>query len=330
MRRKALRRGEPPPAPAGLRFDWGSRSDDSTRDAHRHGLAGDPRGHPPRRRGRPGTGSPGAPHPRGAAHRDRRHRQPRHRRVGGLREPAGRRGGHPRLAAYKLVSREAKREDTVVSVGRRRRRRASGWSSSRDPAPSSAEARPSRSRAAWPRRGRDALPRRRLQAAHLALLVPGAGGGRPARSWPRVREETGLPIVTEVIDTETVELVAEYADCLQIGARNMQNFSLLKRLGRIAQAGAAEARHVGDARGVAPVRRVRPVRGQLRGDPVRAGRADVRGPHAQHARPLRDPVVQAHLPPADPRRPVARHRQAGRRCSRCRGPRPWPRAPTGC
>ncbi len=49
----------------------------------------------------------------------------------------------------------------------------------------------------------------------------------------RVRAETGLPIVTEVLDTETVDVVAEHADCLQVGARNMQNFSLLKRLGRL-------------------------------------------------------------------------------------------------
>jgi 3-deoxy-7-phosphoheptulonate synthase len=49
----------------------------------------------------------------------------------------------------------------------------------------------------------------------------------------RVRQETGLPIVTEVLDTDTAELVAEYADCLQIGARNMQNFSLLKKVGRL-------------------------------------------------------------------------------------------------
>ena len=48
-----------------------------------------------------------------------------------------------------------------------------------------------------------------------------------------MRAETGLPIVTEVLDTETVDLVAEHADCLQVGARNMQNFSLLKRLGRL-------------------------------------------------------------------------------------------------
>ncbi len=46
------------------------------------------------------------------------------------------------------------------------------------------------------------------------------------------REATGLPVVTEVLDTVTVELVARYADCLQIGARNMQNFELLKRAGQ--------------------------------------------------------------------------------------------------
>lgn len=48
----------------------------------------------------------------------------------------------------------------------------------------------------------------------------------------RVREETGLPVVTEALDTETLDVVAEYADMVQIGARNMQNFSLLKRAGR--------------------------------------------------------------------------------------------------
>lgn len=47
-----------------------------------------------------------------------------------------------------------------------------------------------------------------------------------------VRIETGLGIVTEAIDTETFDLVEEYADCVQIGARNMQNFSLLRRAGR--------------------------------------------------------------------------------------------------
>jgi 3-deoxy-7-phosphoheptulonate synthase len=48
----------------------------------------------------------------------------------------------------------------------------------------------------------------------------------------RAREETGLPVVTEVIDPRDVSWVAEYADVLQIGTRNMQNFSLLKEVGR--------------------------------------------------------------------------------------------------
>ena len=47
------------------------------------------------------------------------------------------------------------------------------------------------------------------------------------------RKETGLPVVTEVLDQRTLDDVAEYADVLQIGARNMQNFALLKELGKI-------------------------------------------------------------------------------------------------
>jgi 3-deoxy-7-phosphoheptulonate synthase len=46
-------------------------------------------------------------------------------------------------------------------------------------------------------------------------------------------EHYGLLTVTEVMDTDQIELVAEYADILQIGARNMQNFSLLKKLGNV-------------------------------------------------------------------------------------------------
>jgi 3-deoxy-7-phosphoheptulonate synthase len=47
------------------------------------------------------------------------------------------------------------------------------------------------------------------------------------------REHTGLKVVTEVKDTETLPMVAEFADVLQVGARNMQNYSLLERLGTI-------------------------------------------------------------------------------------------------
>lgn len=47
------------------------------------------------------------------------------------------------------------------------------------------------------------------------------------------REMTGMPIITEVLDQYSVEIVAEYADILQVGTRNMQNFRLLKELGRL-------------------------------------------------------------------------------------------------
>lgn len=48
------------------------------------------------------------------------------------------------------------------------------------------------------------------------------------------RKETGLPVVTEIMGTEEVDLVGEYADVLQVGARNMQNFPLLRRLSKVA------------------------------------------------------------------------------------------------
>jgi len=48
----------------------------------------------------------------------------------------------------------------------------------------------------------------------------------------KVRETTGMPVITEVMDYETFDLVEEYADIIQIGTRNMQNFSLLRRAGK--------------------------------------------------------------------------------------------------
>jgi 3-deoxy-7-phosphoheptulonate synthase len=137
----------------------------------------------------------------------------------------------PVSAPYKLVSREAKRENTVVSVGGVP---IGGETLAVIAGPCAIES--------------------EAQAMETALGVRQAGaalyrgGAFKPRTSPysfqglgkegleilaRVKRETGLPIVTEVLDTETAELVAEHADCLQIGARNMQNFSLLRRLGRI-------------------------------------------------------------------------------------------------
>jgi len=58
-------------------------------------------------------------------------------------------------------------------------------------------------------------------------------GARALELLAEVRAETGLPIVTEVMDTRQVDLVAEHADMLQVGARNMQNFALLAELGHV-------------------------------------------------------------------------------------------------
>ncbi|MBI2873822.1 MAG: 3-deoxy-7-phosphoheptulonate synthase [Firmicutes bacterium] len=86
---------------------------------------------------------------------------------------------------------------------------------------------------------------RRVQAAGANLLRGGAFKPRTSpysfqglgeeglKLLAEAREETGLGIVTEVMEPGQVELVAEYTDILQLGARNMQNFNLLKALGAV-------------------------------------------------------------------------------------------------
>jgi 3-deoxy-7-phosphoheptulonate synthase len=85
---------------------------------------------------------------------------------------------------------------------------------------------------------------RRVRAAGATVLRGGAFKPRTSpysfqglgeeglRLLALAREETGLAVVTEVLDPESVEIVAEHADILQIGARNMQNYSLLRAAGR--------------------------------------------------------------------------------------------------
>ena len=136
----------------------------------------------------------------------------------------------PVSKAYKLVSREVKPEDTVVRVagaeiGGRELVFCAG--------PCSVES-----------REQILATARAVKAAGATLL---RGGAYKPRTSPyafqglaeeglkllaEARAETGLGVVTEVIDTDTFDLVEEYADCIQIGARNMQNFSLLRRAGR--------------------------------------------------------------------------------------------------
>jgi 3-deoxy-7-phosphoheptulonate synthase len=137
----------------------------------------------------------------------------------------------PVTAAYKLVSREAKREDTVVviggvAVGGQQVVVVAGPCAVESERQALSIARAVKEAGATLYRGGAFKPRtspysfQGLGEAGLKILA-------------KVREETGLPIVTEVLDTDSAELVAEYADCLQIGARNMQNFALLKKVGRM-------------------------------------------------------------------------------------------------
>ena len=137
----------------------------------------------------------------------------------------------PVSAPYKLVSRESKRENTVVSIGNVR---VGGAKLAVVAGPCAVESEEQTIEIA-----------RRVAAAGATLFRGGAFKPRTSpysfqglgleglKILAKAREETGLPVVTEVLDTETAEEVAEYADCLQIGARNMQNFSLLKKVGRL-------------------------------------------------------------------------------------------------
>jgi 3-deoxy-7-phosphoheptulonate synthase len=63
------------------------------------------------------------------------------------------------------------------------------------------------------------------------------GHGEPAMKWMRATgDELGMPICIEVMDTRQVELLEKYVDCFQIGARNMQNFDLLREVGKTRKA----------------------------------------------------------------------------------------------
>jgi 3-deoxy-7-phosphoheptulonate synthase len=133
---------------------------------------------------------------------------------------------------YKLVSRDVKQEDTIITfpgtnaaIGGRELAVIAGPCSieSREQAFTVAE-----------------------QVAHAGAQFFRGGAYKPRTSpyafqgmgedglkiMAEIRDKFGLRIVTEALDNESLDLVAEYADVIQIGARNMQNFSLLKRAGR--------------------------------------------------------------------------------------------------
>src|SRR5512138_3846709 len=132
---------------------------------------------------------------------------------------------------FKLVSREVKEESTVIDVGGVP---IGGSALAVMAGPCSVESREQILEAA-----------RAVKAAGARFLRGGAFKPRTSpyefqglaeeglKLLAEAREATGLKVVTEVMDVETLPMVADYADVLQIGARNMQNFSLLKNLGAV-------------------------------------------------------------------------------------------------
>jgi 3-deoxy-7-phosphoheptulonate synthase len=135
--------------------------------------------------------------------------------------------------AYKLASRDVKEEDTVIgfpgtdaAIGGRNLAIVAGPCSieSRDQAFAIAN-QVAASGAQFFRGG--AFKPRTSPYAFQGL------GLEALRIMAEIRDRYGLRIVTEAIDSESLALVAEWADVIQIGARNMQNFSLLKRAGRL-------------------------------------------------------------------------------------------------
>jgi len=136
----------------------------------------------------------------------------------------------PILAPYKVASREVKPEPTVVragslSVGNGQLGIIAGPCSVESEGQTLATARAVKAAGATALRGGAFKPRtspysfQGLKEEGLKILAAARG-------------ETGLAVVTEVIGTEDVELVARYADVLQIGARNMQNYRLLEAVGQ--------------------------------------------------------------------------------------------------
>jgi 3-deoxy-7-phosphoheptulonate synthase len=136
----------------------------------------------------------------------------------------------PVTHGYKLVSREVKPEDTVVEVGDVRIGGDDLVIAAGPCAVESLEQVLTVARAV--RKGGARLLRGGAFKPRTSPYSFQGLGEEGLKILAAAREETGLGVVTEVVDPEGVDLVERYADVIQIGARNMQNFSLLKRCGK--------------------------------------------------------------------------------------------------
>ncbi len=131
---------------------------------------------------------------------------------------------------YKLVSREMKREDTIIQLpglelGHGRFVVMAGPCAVESEVQALTIARQVKAAGARILRGGAYKPR----TSPYSYQGLGKTG---LKILKKVREETGLLIITEAVDVDSLKLVVEYADIIQIGARNMQNFTLLRRAGQ--------------------------------------------------------------------------------------------------
>ena len=114
----------------------------------------------------------------------------------------------------------------------------------------------------------------------------------------KAHEATGLPVVTEITNPAHIDIFMDKCDCFQVGARNMQNFELLKELGQTPQAHPAQARLRQHHGGVPDERRVHHGGRQRERYPLRARHPHLREVHPQHAGYFRRSGAQAHEPSA--------------------------------
>ena len=123
-------------------------------------------------------------------------------------------------------------------------------------------------------------------------------------------ERFAMPVVTEVMDPRQVDMVVEYTDIIQIGARNMQNFDLLKEVGRTRTAVLLKRGMSATVKDLLMSAEYVLAQGNKRGDPLRARGPQLRGLDPEHARPVDRAQRQGAEPPADHRRPQPRDRPA--------------------
>ncbi|MBW2979963.1 3-deoxy-7-phosphoheptulonate synthase [Candidatus Woesearchaeota archaeon] len=136
----------------------------------------------------------------------------------------------PILKPYKLVSREFKPEDTIikvnnVSIGGKKLTVMAG------PCAVENEEQIINAAISIKKSGGHILRGGAFKPRTSPYAFQGLGE-KGLKYLAKARKKTKLPIITEVMDTKDVPLVAKYADILQVGARNMQNFNLLKAVGR--------------------------------------------------------------------------------------------------